>query len=76
MNDMHFSPEEKEHSLREIVDQYTRYWFLFVFGVIIAIVGAFIYLRYSTSYYLSSATVIIKDEKSGGGAVELLLKGV
>ena len=71
MNDMHFSPEEKEHSLREIVDQYTRYWFLFVFGVIIAIVGAFIYLRYSTSYYLSSATVIIKDEKSGGGGLEL-----
>jgi tyrosine-protein kinase Etk/Wzc len=71
MNDIHFSHQEKEHSLREIVDQYTRYWFLFVFGVVIAIVGAFIYLRYTTSYYLSSATVIIKDEKSGGGAVEL-----
>jgi tyrosine-protein kinase Etk/Wzc len=71
MNDMHFSHQEKEHSLREIVDQYTRYWFLFVVGVVIAIVGAFIYLRYTTSYYLSSATVIIKDEKSGGGAVEL-----
>jgi tyrosine-protein kinase Etk/Wzc len=71
MNDMHLSPEEKEHSLREIVDQYTRYWFWFVIGVIIAVAGAFIYLRYSTSYYLSSATVIIKDDKSGGGAVEL-----
>jgi tyrosine-protein kinase Etk/Wzc len=71
MNDMHFSQQEKEHSLREIVDQYTRYWFLFVIGVIIALTSAFIYLRYSTSYYLTSATVIIKDQKSGGGAVEL-----
>lgn len=71
MNEMNISQQEKEHSLREVVDQYTRFWFLFILGVIIAVVGAFVYLRYSTSYYLTSATVIIKDEKSGGDAAEL-----
>ncbi len=59
-----------EASLREIVDQYTRYWYFFALGVVIALIGAFIYLRYTTASYLSKATVIIKDEKSGG-AVEL-----
>lgn len=71
MNNSRTQQQEKEQSLREIVDQYTRFWFLFILGVIFAVVGAFIYLRYTTSYYMSSATVIIKDETSGGGATEL-----
>lgn len=71
MNNSRTQQQEKEQSLREIVDQYTRFWFLFILGVIFAIIGAFIYLRYTTSFYMSSATVIIKDESSGGGATEL-----
>lgn len=71
MNDLRMLPQEKENSLRETVDQYTRYWFLFVLGVIFAIVTAYIFLTYSTNYYLSTATVIIKDEKSGAGGTEL-----
>jgi capsular exopolysaccharide synthesis family protein len=71
MNNSNMQQQEKEQSLREILDQYTRFWFLFILGVIIAVIGAFIYLRYTTSFYMSSATVIIKDEKSGGGATEL-----
>jgi tyrosine-protein kinase Etk/Wzc len=63
--------ENKEKSLRELVEQYTRFWYLFMLGVIIAVVAAFIYLRYSTPLYLSKATVIVKDEKSGGGPAEL-----
>ncbi|MEM7084664.1 MAG: polysaccharide biosynthesis tyrosine autokinase [Bacteroidota bacterium] len=71
MSNSHTQQQENEQSLREIVDQYTRFWFLFILGVILAVVGAFVYLRYTTSFYMSSATVIIKDEKSGGGATEL-----
>lgn len=71
MNNPRTPQQEKEQSLREILDQYTRFWVLFILGVIFAVIGAFIYLRYTTSYYMSSATVIIKDEKSGGGATEL-----
>lgn len=68
MNDMRIPQQEKEHSPREIVDQYTRFWFLFVLGVIVALVVAHIYLTYSTNYYMSTATVIIKDEKTGGAS--------
>ncbi|NND64064.1 MAG: hypothetical protein HKN48_12810, partial [Flavobacteriaceae bacterium] len=70
MNEVKNKLNNQETSLREIVDQYTRYWYIFVLSVAIAMVGAFIYLRYTTASYLSKATVIIKDEKSGG-AVEL-----
>ncbi|MEM7185267.1 MAG: polysaccharide biosynthesis tyrosine autokinase [Bacteroidota bacterium] len=67
MNNLPQPQPEREQSLREIVDQYTRYWYLFILGLILAVAGAFIYLRYSTTFYMSTATVIIKDEKSGGG---------
>lgn len=63
--------ELREQNLREIIEQYTRYWYWFILGLIIALVGAFIYLRYSTKFYESRATVIIKDERSGGGPAEL-----
>lgn len=59
---------DQEVSLREIVDQYLSYWYLFVLGLVVALAIAFVYLRYSTSFYMSQATVIIKDEKSGGAA--------
>ena len=63
--------EIKELSLKEIIHQYTRYWIWFILGVVIAFISAYIYLRYTTPFYESKATVIIKDEKSGGGAEEL-----
>ncbi|MBW2937429.1 polysaccharide biosynthesis tyrosine autokinase [Aureisphaera sp. CAU 1614] len=67
----HHNPKHNELSVREILEQYTRYWYLFIFGVIIAASLAFIYLRYTTVSYLSKGTIIIKDEKSDGGAEEL-----
>src|SRR5690606_11389813 len=54
----------EELSLRELIEQYTRYWYLFVLGVAAALVVAFIYLRYAPELYQSKATIIIKDEKS------------
>ncbi len=63
--------ELRENSLRDLVDQYLRYWIWFISGVVIALVCAFIYLRYSTPSYQSNAIVIIKDERSGGGPSEL-----
>lgn len=56
--------DHKDHSLREIIEPYTRHWFWFFVCFMLAIAGAFIYLRYATNSYSSKATVIIKDEKS------------
>ena len=63
--------QQRDFGLREIVERYTRFWYLFILGVIVALVCAFLYLRYSTKFYESKATVIIKDERSGGGPEEL-----
>ncbi len=56
--------ETDELSLRELIEQYTQYWYLFVIGVLITLVLAFLYLRYTPPLYQSKATIIIKEEKS------------
>ncbi len=62
---------ENEISIREHVERYTRFWYVFLLAVVISLIAAKIYLRYTTSTYLSQATVIIKDEKEGNGIAEL-----
>ena len=63
--------EKKELTLQEIINDYTRYWYLFVAGVLLVLAIATIILRYSTSIFETQTTIIIKDERSGGGATEL-----
>jgi len=64
MNDNLNNQEPDELSLREMIEQYSRYWYYFVIGVIVAFIIAFLYLRYTPQLYQSKATIIIKDEKS------------
>ncbi len=70
MQQIHHS-EQTELTLKEIISRYTRYWYWFVFAILVALFIAFVFLRYTTTLYETQATVIIKDEKSGGGAAEL-----
>ncbi len=58
--------QEEEINLREELGKYFRYWPWFVGSVLFCLLIAFIYLRYSTPVYQSTATIIIKDEKKGG----------
>ncbi len=72
MEEINNTQETKEVPIRELIEQYTKYWYLFVLGVLIALTVAFFYLRYSTSLYQSQATIIIKDEKNGGNPLDML----
>lgn len=63
--------EEDEINLRDSLARYIKYWPWFIISVILCILIAFIYLRYSTPVYHSKATIIIKDEKRGGVMSEL-----
>src|SRR5680860_723336 len=58
--------QEEEINLREEFGKYFRYWPWFIASVFLCVLIAFLYLRYSTPVYQSTATIIIKDEKKGG----------
>ncbi|OWP85207.1 tyrosine protein kinase [Flavobacterium davisii] len=69
-----FMPQEEnvdEINIKLILNKFLRNWYWFVFLVIVSLFLAKIYLRYETSTYKASTTVLIKDKESGGLASEL-----
>jgi len=65
-------------SIRDVFYKYIRFLPLFILSVAIALLGAFIYLRYATSIYSSTGTMLIKNDKPTPGSsdrVEDILTG-
>src|SRR5690606_15238834 len=60
-----FQLDSEEINIKEIVQKYLRNWYLFVIGVLLAGIVAFLYLRYTTPQYRISSTLLIKDDKKG-----------
>ena len=59
-------PEGKD--IKGILVHYAHYWYLFVGGIALALVAAFLYLRYYTvPQYSVYSTLLIKDDNSGTG---------
>lgn len=59
---------EEQVNIQELLFRYLLHWPWFVVSIIICIACAWGYLRLTTPIYNISATVLIKDEKKGGGA--------
>lgn len=54
-----------ENLIVQLINRYIVYWPLFLCLVLVAGSGAFMYIRYATPKYESTAKIIIKDEKKG-----------
>ena len=59
---------EEEVNIQELLFRYLIHWPWFVASVLFCVVCAFAYLKVATPVYNVSATVLIKDDKKGGGA--------
>ena len=64
----HGEQSEESANFQEILFRHLIHWPWFVVSVIICVALAWGYLRVATPVYNISATVLIKDEKKGGGA--------
>ncbi|MEX0997853.1 MAG: polysaccharide biosynthesis tyrosine autokinase [Flavobacteriaceae bacterium] len=62
---------QNEPTLREQIEIYLRHWPWFIITVLITLTVAYLYLRYSTPFYQSTTSIIIKDSKGRGAASEL-----
>lgn len=62
---------EDNFQLRAVLDHYLSHWKWFVLGVFLCLGIAFGYLRYVIPQYKASTTILVKDEKKGGGLSEL-----
>ena len=59
---------EEQIDFRTLLFKYIIHWPWFVGTVLLCLVGAWFYLHWATPIYNISATVLIKDEKKGGGS--------
>lgn len=59
---------EEKIDMRELFFKYIIHWPWFVTAVVICLIGAWAYLYMTTPIYNISASVLIKDDKKGGGA--------
>ena len=59
---------EEQVDFRTLLFKYVIHWPWFVGTVLLCLVGAWFYLHWATPIYNISATVLIKDEKKGGGS--------
>ncbi|MFB9110932.1 GumC family protein [Flavobacterium gyeonganense] len=74
MQDFYNEPIEdeiNEVNLREQLDKYLIHWKWFVLSVILCLILAFLYLRYTTPSYEASTSILVKDEKKGDMLSEL-----
>ena len=74
MGNEKYSPQFLDNdaiNIRAELEKYLIHWKWFFLSVLIALLGAFFYLRYSTPKYNASATILIKNDKKGGISDEL-----
>lgn len=57
--------EEDNIDLKSIIIKILSYWYLFIIGVIVALVIGFLYNRYTPKVYQNTATVFVKEDKMG-----------
>lgn len=58
-------------NIREELEKYLIYWRWFVLCVLLSLICAFLYLRYSTPTYSASTSILIKDNQKSGISAEL-----
>jgi tyrosine-protein kinase Etk/Wzc len=69
-----YSIKQADSSLRDFLEYYLNYWKVIVFCVAIALTIAFVYIKYATSIYESSTTLLLKKDKSGSFSDSSLLQ--
>jgi tyrosine-protein kinase Etk/Wzc len=62
---------EQGLELAPIIYKYLGFWKWFLLGIIVCMLLASLYLRYTTPKFKASTTILVKDEKKGGMLSEL-----
>ena len=58
---------EEQVNIQELLFRYLIHWPWFVASVLACLIGAWVYLHFQTPVYQVSASIMIKDDKKGGG---------
>jgi tyrosine-protein kinase Etk/Wzc len=57
-------------NIKEIVQKYAKYWYVFIISIGLSFLGAYLYLKSSTPVYKISSTLLMQDDKKGDGELK------
>jgi len=60
--------DEEKINYQELLFKYIIHWPWFVASILVCLIGAWCYLHFQTPVYRVSASIMIKDDKKGGGS--------
>ena len=63
--------DEQAIDLNKILTTCKRHWYWFIVGLIVAMTGAFFYIRFAKPVYETSAELLIKDDKGSAPTASL-----
>ena len=67
---------EETINVKEILLKYYKYWYYFFLSLILCLIGAFLFNRYTTPIYSGSTTILIRDDSNASLGAENLLEGL
>ncbi|RYY56149.1 MAG: capsular biosynthesis protein, partial [Chitinophagaceae bacterium] len=67
-----YKSEEEESVFRGIINKFLPYWPLLLGLIVISVACGWVYLKYATPFYRSSATILIKDDKQGASETSVM----
>ncbi|NHN26160.1 polysaccharide biosynthesis tyrosine autokinase [Flavobacterium jejuense] len=73
MQNLHTTESQNQinFNIKEEIEKYLKHWKWFLLGLFLAILSAFLYLRYTIASYKAVATILVKDDRKGNMASEL-----
>ena len=69
-NNKNIEQEEQELNILDLVKIAWANWYWFVISIVLCLSIAFVYLKWAPKVYTRTASVLIKDDKKGGGFSE------
>lgn len=57
-------------NIKDAIDQYLKYWYVFLIGIVLSFAGIYIYLLSITPFYKISSTLFIQEDKNGESSLK------
>lgn len=67
-NQIQDETQEESFNIREVLKPYIHCWYWFVIGVMVAVIAAWFFLRYSIPVYSTQSTLLIKEVKKSASS--------
>ena len=68
-----FEKSEEDINIRQILEQYLYYWKWFVIGIVVSLIFAFLYVKYTQKQYQVSAKILLNEKESSTGELAGLM---